>query len=238
MKILAIDTSSQSASCAVTEEGKLLGEFFTNVKLTHSQTILPMVENLLEQTRVALPEIGLFAVTDGPAPSPGCASGFPPSRGWPTRSAKAAWASQPSRRSRGTFRGWTPQSAPCSTRAAPRSTPRSSGRAGISPSGWPDDEAVSLSALEERLKKFGERVFLVGDGAEMCYNMFKDRVANLTLPSPALRFPRASSAALAAGRAYLRGDVLLPASLAPAYLRLPQAERERLAKLTKEGSSI
>lgn len=66
MKILAIDTSSQSASCAVTEEGKLLGEFFTNVKLTHSQTILPMVENLLEQTRVALPEIGLFAVTDGP----------------------------------------------------------------------------------------------------------------------------------------------------------------------------
>lgn len=72
----------------------------------------------------------------------------------------------------------------------------------------------------------------------MCYNMFKDRVANLTLPSPALRFPRASSAALAAGRAYLRGDVLPPASLAPAYLRLPQAERERLAKLTKEGSSI
>lgn len=48
------------------EDDKLLGEFYGNVNLTHSQTIMPMVESLLTQTRVALSEIGLFAVTEGP----------------------------------------------------------------------------------------------------------------------------------------------------------------------------
>ena len=66
MKILAIDTSSQSASCALTQEGKLLGEFYENVKLTHSQTILPMVQELLKTVRVPLEQVDLFAATGGP----------------------------------------------------------------------------------------------------------------------------------------------------------------------------
>ena len=61
-----MDTSSQSAGCALLEDRRLLGEFFTNVKLTHSQTILPMVQNLLDQTHTALSEVDLFAVTTGP----------------------------------------------------------------------------------------------------------------------------------------------------------------------------
>ena len=66
MKLLSIDTSSQSASCAISEDGKLLGEFFTNINLTHSQTILPMVHDLLEHTRTTLSQMDGFAVTTGP----------------------------------------------------------------------------------------------------------------------------------------------------------------------------
>lgn len=238
MKILAIDTSSQSASCAVTEDGKLLGEFFTNVKLTHSQTILPMVENLLEQTRVPLPEIGLFAVTDGPGSFTGLRIGLSAVKGMAHALGKGCVGVSTLEALAWNLQGLDAAVCPVLDARCSQVYTALFRSGGDFPERLAADEAVSLSELGERLKKFGERVFLVGDGAEMCYNVFKDRVANLTLPSPALRFPRASSAALAAGRAYLRGDVLPPASLAPAYLRLPQAERERLAKLTKEGSSI
>ena len=220
MKILAIDTSSQSASCAVTEEGKLLGEFFTNVKLTHSQTILPMVENLLEQTRVALPEIGLFAVTDGPGSFTGLRIGLSAVKGMAHALGKGCVGVSTLEALAWNLSGMDAAVCPVLDARCSQVYTALFRSGGDFPERLADDEAVSLSTLEERLKKFGERV------------------ANLTLPSPALRFPRASSAALAAGRAYLRGDVLPPASLAPAYLRLPQAERERLAKLTKEGSSI
>ena len=50
MKILAIDTSGQTASAALIEDEKLIGEFTQNDKLTHSQTILPMVAEICEKT--------------------------------------------------------------------------------------------------------------------------------------------------------------------------------------------
>ena len=66
MRILAVDTSSQSASCALVEDGCLLGECFANVRLTHSQTLMPMIEGLFAQTQTSIESVGLFAVTEGP----------------------------------------------------------------------------------------------------------------------------------------------------------------------------
>ena len=66
MKILAVDSSAIPASAAVWEDGRLLGEFYSNTRQTHSQTLLPMVENLLKCTQTALNEIDLFAVSAGP----------------------------------------------------------------------------------------------------------------------------------------------------------------------------
>ena len=66
MKILAMDSTATAASVALMEDGCLLGEFYMNVKLTHSQTLLPMAEQLLACTQVALQDIGLFAVSAGP----------------------------------------------------------------------------------------------------------------------------------------------------------------------------
>ena len=66
MKILAIDTSSQAASTALWEDGALLGEEYIRVKLTHSQTSLPMVQTLLQHTQTSLEEVDLLAVSVGP----------------------------------------------------------------------------------------------------------------------------------------------------------------------------
>ena len=66
MKILALDSSAVSASAAVLDDDKVLGEFFINTKQTHSQTLMPMVQQVLIQTKTSLEEMDLFAVSAGP----------------------------------------------------------------------------------------------------------------------------------------------------------------------------
>ena len=66
MKILAVESSAKAASAAVWEDGRLLSEAFVNVGLTHSQTLLPMVQSALENAGLVIGEIGGFAVSHGP----------------------------------------------------------------------------------------------------------------------------------------------------------------------------
>ena len=66
MKILAVDSTAVAGSAALVEDGKVLGEFYCNTRLTHSQTLMPMVEQLLRCTQVPLEQVDLFAVTAGP----------------------------------------------------------------------------------------------------------------------------------------------------------------------------
>lgn len=66
MKILALECSATPASVAVLDGDKLIAESFSNVKLTHSQTLMPMIENLLSASKIKLSEIDGFAISNGP----------------------------------------------------------------------------------------------------------------------------------------------------------------------------
>jgi len=66
MTILAIDTSGLAASVSVAQNNKLLGEFFIDLKLTHSQTLMPMMDTLLKSVELTLTNIDYIAVTSGP----------------------------------------------------------------------------------------------------------------------------------------------------------------------------
>lgn len=66
MKVLGIDTSGQTASAAIIDGQKLVGEFTQNDKLTHSQTILPMIAELCEKTNTKLQDIDVVACAAGP----------------------------------------------------------------------------------------------------------------------------------------------------------------------------
>ena len=66
MKILAIDTSAKAASACIAQEDKIIGEFFINTSLTHSQTLMPMIEQLSINAQVPLSEIEAIAVNAGP----------------------------------------------------------------------------------------------------------------------------------------------------------------------------
>ena len=66
MIILALESSGLVASAALVSEDRLIGEYTTNFKKTHSQTLLPMMDALLKMTGIDISEIDAFAISGGP----------------------------------------------------------------------------------------------------------------------------------------------------------------------------
>ena len=92
------------------------------------------------------------------------------------------------------------------------------------------DRALSLQELGEELKKLESCVFLVGDGSNLCYNTLLEEIPGLVLPPEHRLHQRATGVGLAALDMQSRGESGDAASLEPNYLRLSQAERERLER--------
>jgi tRNA threonylcarbamoyladenosine biosynthesis protein TsaB len=95
-----------------------------------------------------------------------------------------------------------------------------------------EDRAISLQELAEEIKSFDEPIFLVGDGSVLCYNTLSEQVPQLVLPAEHRMHQRAAGVALAALQNPGDGDAC---ALTPNYLRLSQAERERLAREQNKG---
>lgn len=66
MKILAIDSSGQVAGCCLMDENKVICEIILDDKLTHSQTLMPMVDELFKRTNLNIKDIDYIAVANGP----------------------------------------------------------------------------------------------------------------------------------------------------------------------------
>ena len=82
MKILGIDTTGQTASAALVEGDKLIAEFTMNYKLTHSQTILPMIADILERTETDKASIDCIACACGPGSFTGLRIGAATATTW------------------------------------------------------------------------------------------------------------------------------------------------------------
>ena len=72
MRILALDSSGLVASVAVVEEEQTIAEYTVNYKKTHSQTLLPMLDEIVKMTEMNLGEIDAIAVAGDLGPLPGC----------------------------------------------------------------------------------------------------------------------------------------------------------------------
>ena len=81
MKILAIDTSAGAGSVAISNNKKIIGEYFINTSLTHSRTLMPMVENLCINTSTDISEIEAIAVNAGPGSFTGVRIGVAAAKG-------------------------------------------------------------------------------------------------------------------------------------------------------------
>jgi tRNA threonylcarbamoyladenosine biosynthesis protein TsaB len=95
------------------------------------------------------------------------------------------------------------------------------------------DRAIALADLQKELQNLEKPVFLVGDGSNLCYNTLKDAVTNLVLPPEHRMHQRAVGVALVAQDKIAAGESCDGGALTPNYLRLSQAEREKLERNQK-----
>ncbi len=228
MKILALESSALTASVALTEDDTCLGEITLENGNTHSETLLPMVEFLLARFSLTPDGIDLFAVSRGPGSFTGVRIGAATVKGLAFGTDKPCIGVS-------TLEALAENLAHlegliCPVMNARRKqvyTALFSAKDGVLERLMPDS-AIAISELDEILSKYDTPVCLVGDGYEITE-------ANLTHPirpiPQHLRRQSARSVAIAAYRHFQAGDAVSDTALAPTYLRLSQAERERNERL-------
>lgn len=233
LRILAVDSSAKSASVSIYEDGKNLAQFFINTKLTHSQTLMPMVEWIFKATQLDLKDIDVFAVSAGPGSFTGLRIGISAIKGLAFAENKPCVAVSTLK---ALAYNVSQNSVICPVMDARCSQVYTAMFEfdGENYTRILEDEAMLISDLEEKIKKTQKNVILVGDGAQMCYNILKETCENVILAPENLRYQQAFSVAKVASEQFENGDFLKGGELNPFYLRLPQAERELLLKKSKE----
>ncbi|MCR5467487.1 MAG: tRNA (adenosine(37)-N6)-threonylcarbamoyltransferase complex dimerization subunit type 1 TsaB [Lachnospiraceae bacterium] len=235
MKILALDSSSLVASVALLEDDKLVGEFTVNYKKTHSQTLLPMLDELAKMVELDMSTIDAVAITSGPGSFTGLRIGSATAKGLalalekpviPVKTVDAL-----------AYNMWGVDTLVCPLMDARRNQTYT----GVYE--FKDGEmitlkeqcAVDVTKIIDFINEKGRPVTFLGDGI----GVFKETIAeNIKVPycfAPAHK--SAGSAAAVATLAkilYDKGVFETAAEHKPDYLRLSQAERERL----KAGKSI
>lgn len=235
MKTLALESSAKAASCALLDGDTVVGEFFLHTGQTHSQTLLPMVEQLLALGGMTPAQLELLAVSAGPGSFTGlriamaavkglAMAGDIPCCGVSTLEA-LAWNL---RGSRGVAAA-VMDARRDQVYAALFELDGMGGVRRLTP-----DDAIPISQLGELLAAEAARqknpLWLLGDGAILCYNYLLKDLPELR-PAPAhLRLQRASSVGALAQQAAAAGGAVSAQDLTPRYLRLPQAQRELLSR--------
>ena len=234
MKILAFETSAKAASVALMENGKLLGEAYQNTGLTHSQTLMVMAEDMLKACNLTAKDVEVVAVAAGPGSFTGVRIGVAAAKGF-------AWGGElpcygvstleAMARNLGVYQGYVVP-AMDARRSQVYTAIFHADKGELTR--LEEDMAISLAELGEKIKNFGQPVFLVGDGANLCYNTLVEEVPALVLPPEHRIHQRAVGVAILAQRLFDNGITPNGGELTPNYLRLSQAEREKLERENKK----
>ncbi|MEE1171167.1 MAG: tRNA (adenosine(37)-N6)-threonylcarbamoyltransferase complex dimerization subunit type 1 TsaB [Ruminococcus sp.] len=231
MTILAIDSSAKAASVCIANEEKIIGEFFINTSLTHSQTLMPMTEQLLKNTEMTIDDIDAIAVNSGPGSFTGVRIGVAAAKGlaFPKKLPCVSVSTLESI----AYNLLGTDCVVCAVMDARCSQVYNAmfRIKGETVERLTDDRALSLSDLLLEFKQTDERILIVGDGAEITYDFLKNEASNAVLAPKNRRTQTASSVALAAFQKLFEGKTQTAAELMPIYLRLPQAQRELNARL-------
>ena len=233
MLILAFESSAKAASAALLKDGKLLSQYTQCSGLTHSRTLLPMGEDMLKNAELTLNDVDLIAVAHGPGSFTGIRIGVSMVKG-------LAWAlDKPcvgvSTLEAMAWHGLAAGGLVCPVMDARRSQVYNAlfsienGR----PVRLTEDRPISLEELAQELASYDWPAYLVGDGAEISCDYLTARGIACVLAPENLRMQSAWGVAMAA----LDKEPGNADSLLPVYLRLSQAERERLERLEREGKT-
>ncbi len=230
MKILALETSAVAASAAVCDGEELIAQSFQRTGLTHSATLMPMVESMLKNAGLTLLEMDLIAVASGPGSFTGLRIGVSAAKG-------LAWSLEKPCAGVSTLEAMAWQVAEmdgvvCAAMDARRQQVYNGLFESVDgkPVRLTPDRAISLDDLQAELRNTEKTQIMVGDGARLCYNAFRKCGYPVRMAPPHLLYQTAWGVARCALEQSRNGTLTDAAGLIPNYHRLSQAERERLAK--------
>lgn len=227
MLILALESSAKAASVALMQDAELLAQYSQCSGLTHSRTLLPMVEDMLKNTDKKLADVDFIAVAHGPGSFTGIRIGVSTVKG-------LAWASDKkcvgvSTLAAMAWHGAAVGGLVCSVMDARRSQVYNA--LFEIKDGAPErlcrDRAIALSELAAELKGYDREVLLVGDGARLSFDYLTAEGISCRIAPQNLVY----QSAWGVGMEALRIEPGTADDLLPVYLRLSQAERERQARL-------
>ena len=233
MLILAFESSAKPASAALVKDGQLLSQYMQCSALTHSRTLLPMAEDMLKNAELRLSDVDLIAVAHGPGSFTGIRIGVATVKG-------LAWAAEKpcvgvSTLEAMAWHGLAAGGYICPVMDARRSQVYNAlfkienGR----PVRMTEDRPIALDELSKEVTALNAPVFLVGDGAALCFEYFTAHGVPCVMAPDNLRWQDAWGVAMAAAdKTPGNADELLPV-----YLRLSQAERGRQERLSQSVNS-
>lgn len=230
MRILALDSSGLVATVAIIEEEHIIAEYTVNYKKTHSQTLLPMLDEIVKMTELDLETIDAIAVAGGPGSFTGLRIGSATAKGLglalnkplvhvPTVDGMA-------------YNLFGNKGLICPIMDARRNQVYTGiYRFEDAFEIVEEQMAIAVSELIEKLNAYGESVTFLGDGVPVYKKQLED---GLNVPyrfAPAHRNRQSAAAVGALGMQYYKeGKVETAKEHQPDYLRLSQAERERAEK--------
>ncbi len=237
MKILAVECSATPASAAIIDGEKLIAQAYANVKLTHSQTLMPMIDNLLAASKINLNDIEGFAISNGPGSFTGVRIGISAIKG--LAAAKKLPCLGISTLLAMAYNYSDTDCIVCAVMDA-RCNQFYNAIFDIQDgiiSRLCDDRALMCDELIKEVKNISQNsdkyVIIIGDGAESFYKAVCD-IQNVTKAHPSREFQNAVGVGYAALESFKNGEAISPNELLPFYLRLPQAERELKMKQENE----
>ncbi|MBQ4282555.1 MAG: tRNA (adenosine(37)-N6)-threonylcarbamoyltransferase complex dimerization subunit type 1 TsaB [Lachnospira sp.] len=230
MRILAIESSAITASVAVVEDDVLMAEYTVNYKKTHSQTLLPMIDEVFKMTEMEPESIDVVAVSVGPGSFTGLRIGAATGKGIafatgrdmvevPTLAAMA-------------YNMYGTDKLICPVMDAKRRH-LYAGLYRFNKSGEVENikeqMLISYEDLSDMINKMGQSVVFIGDGIAVAKDTFIEKLeVEYEFAAAHMNTQRAGSVAMLAKAMVARGETVPAEALRPDYLRPSQAEREKM----------
>ena len=234
MITLAFDSTAKIAGVAVLDGERVLGECTIDNGLTQSELLLPMAEDLLKNLGLTFSDVELYAAAVGPGSFTGVRIGVSLIKG-------LAFGKNTPCVEVSTLEALAQGLAPIDAVLCPCMDAR---RSQVYNALFEykdgelvritEDRAISLTALADELRTMGDRkIYVSGDGYGVTHRALAEAGIKLEDTPRALINTCAASVGLIAQKKHARGESVSDAELSPMYLRLPQAERERLERLNE-----
>lgn len=232
LKILALDSTAEVSTVAVCEGERLLSEITINTGNTHSETLLPAVEQALKMAETEVDDIDVFACTTGPGSFTGVRIGAATVKGIAYGKNKPCVSVSTLDALAYNLHGF--DGVICPVMNARRSQVYNAlfecNKGSLSR--LCPDRAISIAELDAELENIAKPVYLCGDGYTITEAGFK--LTKIAYVPVRYRYQNAYSVAQIALEKYKKSETLTDSELVPIYLRPSQAERERQARLDAE----